>query len=52
MIISLLFLSILFHNHIYIRQQYGKENVILSDIRRPPAEVYNMGMLTLNTVLM
>ncbi|KTG33200.1 hypothetical protein cypCar_00016924 [Cyprinus carpio] len=30
-----------------LRKQYGKENIILSDIRRPPAEVYNMGMLTL-----
>lgn len=41
-----LFCFIIIFNPFYIRQQYGNENVILSDIRRPPAEVYNMGMLT------
>uniref|UniRef100_A0A671LY98 L-threonine 3-dehydrogenase, mitochondrial-like n=1 Tax=Sinocyclocheilus anshuiensis TaxID=1608454 RepID=A0A671LY98_9TELE len=31
--------------------QYGKENVILSDIRRPPTEVYNMGPFVYADVL-
>ncbi|XP_046712069.1 L-threonine dehydrogenase 2 isoform X2 [Silurus meridionalis] len=26
-----------------LRQQFGRENVILSDIRKPPAEVFDMG---------
>ncbi|XP_062862820.1 L-threonine dehydrogenase 2 [Trichomycterus rosablanca] len=26
-----------------LRQQYGRENVILSDIKKPPAEVFDMG---------
>ncbi|XP_016297555.1 L-threonine 3-dehydrogenase, mitochondrial-like [Sinocyclocheilus anshuiensis] len=34
-----------------LRKQYGKENVILSDIRRPPTEVYNMGPFVYADVL-
>ncbi|KAA0711160.1 L-threonine 3-dehydrogenase, mitochondrial [Triplophysa tibetana] len=34
-----------------LRHQYGKENVILSDIRRPPNEVYNMGPFVYADVL-
>ncbi|XP_066538149.1 L-threonine dehydrogenase 2 isoform X1 [Hoplias malabaricus] len=34
-----------------LREQYGKENVILSDIKRPPTEVFNMGPFVYADVL-
>ncbi|KAL7861479.1 hypothetical protein SRHO_G00129200 [Serrasalmus rhombeus] len=34
-----------------LREQYGKENVILSDIKRPPADVFNMGPFVYADVL-